>query len=322
MSRRATLRVIEPGMLTTIQDLGRSGWAGIGVGRGGAADTISLRAGNRLVGNEDGAAALEMTLTGGSFEFECDAFVVLTGGRVNARIEGGHAGQPVADWTPFEVRGGEQLRIGPIRSGVRTYLCVAGGVNVPSLLGSRSTHLAGGFGGMAGRALRAGDVIELSPDGSKQRDTKMAERAGPFCQSLLARRSVRAVDGAHRSTFDAEKAASFWESSFDVSLQSDRTGLRLIGGIGPSSLGGRMPSEAMMPGAVQVPDSGEPIVLLVDHPTTGGYPVIACVAAVDLAVLGQVAPRETIRFERVSLAEARTLFAEQERRFDAEVPRR
>jgi len=322
MNKTAAIRVIEPGILTTVQDLGRPGWTRIGVARGGAADTLSLRVGNRLVGNDDGAAALEMTLSGGTFEFERDAIAVLCGGLVSGRIDGRGAARPAPEWILFEIRSGERLVAGPIRNGIRSFLSVAGGVIVPQILGSRSTHLGGSFGGFAGRGLRKGDRIDLGNDADKCGDEKMSERARAFCQSLLARRSVRAVDGVHQDTFDSNAVESFWTSPFEISMQSDRAALRLKGKIGPSTVVGRMPSEGMMHGAVQVPESGEPIVLMVDYPTTGGYPVIACVAAVDLAVLGQVGPREMLRFERVSLAEARELYLAQEQRLDAMVPRR
>ncbi len=322
MTKRAAFRVIESGMLTTVQDLGRAGWTGIGVGRGGAADTLSLRTGNRLVGNQDGAAALEMTLTGGTFEFVRGAIAVLTGAAATARIDGRKATRPVPDGNPFEIYSGERLIVGAMESGARTYLCVAGGILVPDLLGSKSTHLRGAFGGVDGRALRPGDGIDVGKPVRNPMDSSMAQRAREFCRPLLARRSLRAVEGAHGKNFDEKSVESFWASAFEVSMQSDRTGLRLSGRIEPPSPGGRMPSEGMMQGAVQVPESGAPIVLAVDHPTTGGYPVIACVAAVDHAALGQIRPLETLRFERVRLAEARALFADQERRFNAEVPPR
>jgi antagonist of KipI len=317
----AALRVIEPGMLTTVQDLGRPGWTALGVARGGAADTLSLRSGNRLVGNDDGAAALEMTLLGGVFEGLRDVVVVLVGGTGRARIEGRGERRAALSWTPFTLRAGERLVVGSVRPGVRAYLCVAGGILVPSLLGSRATHLGGEFGGLDGRALRDGDQLDVGAAAGPYADEQAVARAKAFVESLLARRRVRAVDGAHRDTFDAAAVETFWSTAFEVSTQSNRTGLRLSGCVGQATSAGRMPSEGMMPGAVQVPESGAPIVLLVDHPTTGGYPVIACVAAVDLPVLGQVGPRETLRFERVDHAQARKLYAEQERRLDAEAPR-
>lgn len=322
MHNNTAIRVIEPGMLTTVQDLGRSGWTEIGVARGGAADTLSLRAGNRLIGNSDGDAALEMTLTGGTFEFRCDTLLILTGGEVSAQIDGRGGKRSVAAWAPFEICAGEQLSVGPVHSGVRSYLCVAGGILVPTLLGSRSTHLAGSFGGLDGRALRKDDTLEVGDAGKPRIDLQMAARARAFSQPILQGRTLRAVDGAHQCTFDPRDVASFWQTRFEVSMQSDRTGLRLTGRIGPSTSGGRMPSEGMMPGAIQVPQSGEPIVLMVDHPTTGGYPVIACVAAVDHAALGQLRPREWIQFERITCEEARKRFTEQEQRFNEEVPPR
>jgi antagonist of KipI len=321
MPSKAALHVIEPGMLSTVQDLGRPGWTAVGVARGGAADTLSLRIGNRLVGNDDGDAALEMTLVGGTFACERDVQAVLAGGAVQARLEGRGPTRPVSAWVPFTLGPGERLVTGSIRSGVRSYLCVAGGILVPPLLGSRSTHLGGQFGGLAGRTLRAGDRIDIGEASGRCGDNDAVARARAFMEPRLARRRVRAVDGAHRDSFDSAAVESFWSTVFEVSVQSDRVGLRLKGRIGPSSLGGRMPSEGMMHGAVQVPQSGEPIVLLADYPTTGGYPVIACVTAVDLPVLGQVGPRATLRFELVSVAQARELYAEQERLLEAEVPR-
>lgn len=322
MTERATIRVIEPGMLTTVQDLGRPGWSAVGVARGGAADPLSLRVGNRLVGNPDGAAALEMTLLGGSFEFPRGAVVALAGGCVAARVESGGGARPASAWAPFDIRGGERLRVGAIRGGVRCYLCVSGGIAVPEVLGSRSTHLAGEFGGFAGGALRAGDELGVGDDARPPADAPTAERARRLCETLLARRALRAVDGAQSDAFGADAVAAFWSMKFEVSMQSDRAGVRLCGRIGSSPLEGSMPSEGMSPGAVQVPRTTTPIVLLVDHPTTGGYPVIACVAAVDLPVLGQVAPGDVLRFERVSRAEARALHAEQERRLAEEAPPR
>lgn len=322
MTERATIRVIEPGMLTTVQDLGRPGWSAVGVARGGAADPLSLRVGNRLVGNPDGAAALEMTLLGGTYEFLREAVVALAGGCVAARVDSGGGARPAPAWAPFDVRGGQRLRVGPIRDGARCYLCVSGGIAVPEVLGSRSTHLSGEFGGFAGGALCPGDELDVGNDARPRADTVTAERAKRLCETHLARRSLRAVDGAQTDAFDADAVAAFWSMTFEVSMQSDRAGVRLSGRIGSSPLGGRMPSEGMSPGAVQVPRTTTPIVLLVDHPTTGGYPVIACVATVDLPVLGQLGPRDCVRFERVSRAEARALHAEQERRLDEEAPPR
>ncbi len=322
MRTACLIRVITPGMLTTVQDLGRSGHGAIGVARGGAADTLSLRVGNRLVGNPDGAAAIEMTLTGGVFEFTNETVAVVTGGTVHATVEDRQGARPIARLSPTTIPGGARLRMGPVQSGARAYVCVAGGIDAPPILGSRSTHPGGGFGGLSGRPLRAGDEMRIGASDRPAADAVVAARARALCDELLGRRALRAVDGMHASTFRTADIERFWGAEFVVSLQSDRSGVRLEGRIGTSTHGGRMPSEGMMHGAVQIPESGMPIVLMADHPTTGGYPVIACVAAVDFPVLGQLRPRDAIRFERVTVGEARALYAKQERRLDAEVPPR
>ncbi|MCG3130916.1 MAG: KipI antagonist [Phycisphaerae bacterium] len=326
MSRSAAIQVIEPGMFTTVQDLGRPGWTQFGVPRGGAADALSLRIGNRLVGNEEGAAGLEMTLVGGAFEFGRELQIALTGGDVDARIEGPGPARAVLMWEAFEVRPGERLVTGPVRSGARTYFCVRGGVQTPRLLGSRSTHPGASFGGHEGRALRRGDALEVG-EGVRSGDfhgpagvQAATGRAPQFAKDILARRELRAVSGAHLALFDASGVEAFWGATFEVSLNADRTGVRLTGRIGSAGSGGRLPSEGMMHGAVQVPESGEPILLGVDHPTTGGYPVMACVIAADLPVVGQLRPRDRVRFMRVERAEARALYTAQERRLNAEVP--
>lgn len=320
MSSLADINVITPGMLSTVQDLGRGGLTHIGVGRSGAADTLSLRVGNRLVGNSDDAAAIEMTWTGGVFKFVRDSFAVLAGGDGDSRQVYGNQPDRMPRCKPKLIRAGDKIVVGPIQSGVRTYLCVAGGIDVPRVLNSRSTHLVGAFGGLSGRALRENDMLAIGKHAALAAGAEVSNRARRFCETTLSRRTLRAVIGPQHADFSSCVMETFWRTSFEVSMQSDRAGLRLFGGIGPSALGGRMVSEGMMPGAVQVPESGEPIVLLVDHPTTGGYPVIACVAAVDHAVLGQIRPGERIQFERVTVEEARELYRSQEQALNAVIP--
>jgi len=291
-------------MLTTVQDLGRNGSASLGVAIGGAADSLSLRIGNRLVGNTDNAAGLEFTLTGGLFEFEKDAVIAVSGGVASVlknEIE-------VPMWHALRVQAGERVRIGPVRRGVRVYLCVRGGVQVKEVLGSASTHLAAGFGGHEGRALRSGDELRYQDFAEEPGDFD----ARPLGADLLHRRTIRAIEAPLEGRFHREAADAFWRSEFVISNQSDRAGVRLEGNAIASLCHGRMTSEGMTHGVIEVPESGQPIVLGVDHPTTGGYPVIGCVATVDLPVLGQLRPRETVRFERVSVEEARRLLAERE----------
>jgi KipI family sensor histidine kinase inhibitor len=303
---RESLRVLEPGMLTTVQDLGRPGWADMGVVAGGAADSLSLRIGNRLVGNEAGAAGLEMTLAGGAFECIRDALVAVTGADVPVGVEGGAA---VPMWKAVRLTKGDRLRIGRVQRGVRAYLCIAGGVDVPLVLGGRGTHLAAGFGGFEGRRLAKGDVLRIGEQIGTPRPLGVEEIEE--IRRLLFRHELTCVPGPQFGEFAGE--AWLW-SEHRISVQSDRVGVRLQRAAGESleggkrertGTGGRMVSEGVMWGAVQVPEDGSPIVLGVDHPTTGGYPVAAVVTAADLPALGQLAPGARIRLRLASVDEAR-----------------
>lgn len=318
-----SFRVIEPGMSSTVQDLGRPGYTALGIPESGAADPLSLRIGNRLAGNADGAAALEMTLTGGTFLFDDPAVVVLAGTNPTATIQ--TPGQPpraLQPWTATPVNAGDTLRTGPVQRGARAYLCITGGLNVPAVLGSASTLLGSALGGLEGRTLRADDRPHFHATTNSPR--AMTDAAAAIVREMLEQRTIRTVAGAQAAEFDGASQRVFWESTYTVTPQSGRTGLRLDGPAIPlpqrPGVQGQMISEAMPCGSIQVPPSGRPIVLLVDHPTTGGYPAMACVATVDLPVLGQLRPRDAIRFQLVSLDEAIALFRERERRLDAELP--
>ncbi|MGH7244021.1 MAG: biotin-dependent carboxyltransferase family protein [Phycisphaerales bacterium] len=309
----ANLRVLEPGMLTTVQDLGRSGFTSLGVAIGGAADKLSLRIGNRLVGNADNIAALEFTLTGGRFAFEKDSLIAVTGGV--GEVSATDAGE-LRMWQAVRIRAGEQLRIGPVRRGCRIYLSVQGGIRVQAVLGSASTHLAAGFGGYEGRTLKTDDVLQYEESAA---NTSPLD-ARTLGTDLLHRRTLRAIEAPIEGRFHRDAADAFWNSEFSVSNQSDRAGIRLEGHVIASLCAGRMTSEGMTHGVIEVPENGQPIILGVDHPTTGGYPSIACIASVDLPVLGQLRPRETVRFERLSVDEARKLFASSEAELSRVLP--
>jgi biotin-dependent carboxylase-like uncharacterized protein len=273
--------------LTTVQDLGRPGYAHLGISASGAADALSLRAGNLLVGSAEGAAALEMTLAGGTFEFESRAIVALTGADFEASI-------PM--WTAVWVKPGEQVRCGHARSGARCYLCVNGGIEVPLMLGSASTHLLTGLGGYEGRALKRGDVLTVGQGGS---GAKAPRRLKPALQSDIIRVTAPA-------SADALCAAA-WE----VREDSDRMGLRLRGPALDRHTG-QMLTEGVPLGAVQVPPDGQPIILFVEHQTTGGYPKIANVISADFRAVGQLRPRGQVHFEQVSMDAARALLHAQE----------
>ncbi len=301
-----TIFVESPGLSTTVQDLGRQGFGHIGVSPSGAADPLSLRIGNRLVGNEENAAALEMTLLGGRFLFRQDASIALTGSDFGATLDGA----AVRPGETIKVAAGEVLQLGPSRSGARCYLCVRGGISVPLFLGSASTHVLSGLGGFEGRALRKGDVLNIGPAVSAPFRKKTIY---PLAKKNLCSRSVlRVTAGPQADWFPNSVRDSFYSSSYRVGEQSNRMGLRLEGP--PLLLENARPmiTEGVSLGAIQVPSGGLPIVLFVDQQTTGGYPKIANVISADLHRLGQLRPRDKIRFEQVTFEEARTLLLEQE----------
>jgi antagonist of KipI len=319
------IEVQEPGLFTTVQDLGREGFGPLGVSPSGAADAISLRLGNRLVGNAEGAAGLEMTLLGGTFAFPEGADLALTGSDFGATLDG----KPVQLWTTFEARAGQALRLGPTRSGARCYLCVRGGIAVKLFLGSASTHILSGLGGHEGRALRKGDVLSVGSVivGGRAETGKNAcptESAGAIESvrkrrlsadvliKLAAQRILRVTPGPQSDWFPEASQRLFYASSYRVAEESNRMGVRLQGASIPECSGGKMISEGVSLGAVQVPDGGQPIILFVEQQTTGGYPKIANVISADLHSLGQLRPRDEIRFERVEWEMARSLLREQE----------
>jgi antagonist of KipI len=297
--------VESPGLLTTVQDLGRPGYGHLGVAPAGAADPVALRVGNALVGNPPDAAALEMTLAGGRFLLPEGAAVALTG------ADGGPvlSGQPAPMWATVEVRPGERLAVGAARAGARCYLSVRGGIRVPLFLGSASTQLACGLGGFCGRRLQRGDVLEIG-----------AAEGGYECRRLSARalghfapaNTLRVTAGPEWERFDAGAREAFLAQAWRVTADSDRAGLRLAGARLETSGFERMITEGVDLGSIQVPPSGQPIILFVEQQTTGGYPRIGVVASVDLWRVGQLRPGDEVRFSLVDLEEAVRLIREQE----------
>jgi antagonist of KipI len=279
------IEVLHPGLFTTVQDLGREGLTHLGISPSGAADPVALRLGNWLVGNPAGAAALELTLVGGQYRFDRDTVVALT-----------------TKWEAFIVHAGQIVDAGPISSGVRAYLCVSGGIAVPEVLGSRSTHVLSRLGGFEGRALRRGDRLPLE-DSNSLNTRVLPDRYRPLTERT---RTLRFTPGAQAREFTADSAMLLIASEYTVRDNSDRMGVRLAGP-GVRWSGPEMSSEGVPLGAIQVPPSGEPIILGVDAQTTGGYPVIGAVITADLPSLGQLRPRDRVRFQPVTLQEARSL---------------
>jgi antagonist of KipI len=301
----SVIQVQSPGLLTTVQDLGREGFGPLGVSPSGAADPISLRLGNRLVGNAEGAAALEMTLLGGTFLFPQGAILALTGSDFAATLDGA----PLELWTSAGLKPGQALRVGATRSGARSYLCVQGGIVAKPFLGSASTHLLSGLGGHEGRALRKGDVLHTGPATGSFRKRAAALRV---LERLSPRKVLRVTPGPQSDSFPRKSQQLFYESTYRVAEESNRMGLRLQGPPIAHGSGGEMITEGVSIGAVQITAGGQPIILFVEQQTTGGYAKIANVISADLHSLGQLRPRDDIRFERVEWETARALLLEQE----------
>ncbi|HXN53667.1 MAG TPA: biotin-dependent carboxyltransferase family protein [Candidatus Acidoferrum sp.] len=301
----SVIQVQAPGLLTTVQDLGREGFSPMGVSPSGAADPVSIRLGNRLLGNAEGEAALEMTLLGGTFLFRGGATFALTGSDFGTTLDGA----AVDLWTSVETKPGQTLRVGSTRSGARCYLCVQGGIIVRPFLGSASTHLLSGLGGHDGRALRKGDMLHIGPAPASFRGRVVAPRVLDY---LLPRKALRVTPGPQSDWFPGPSQQLFYESSYRVAEESNRMGLRLEGPPIAQASGGEMITEGVSIGAVQITAGGLPIILFVEQQTTGGYAKIANVISADLHSLGQLRPRDEIRFERVDWDTARALLLEQE----------
>jgi antagonist of KipI len=306
----SVVEVLAPGLFTMVQDLGRPGFGAMGVSASGAADAIALRLGNRLVGNEENAAGLEMTLVGGTFRFPQGNLVSLTGSDFDATLDG----SPVPVWTSLKVRPGQTLAMGATRSGARGYLCVHGGIVVELFLGSSSTHALSGLGGFEGRMLRKGDVLNVGVWQGTGEDAPYHNRAiaTDVLRRLMPGRVLRVTAGPQSDWFDASSRRQFYEHTFRVAEESNRMGLRLEGASIPAPMSREMITEGVSLGAIQVPAGGQPIILFVEQQTTGGYPKIANVISADLHTVGQLRPRDEIRFELVDMETARSLLKEQE----------
>ncbi|MBI5423209.1 MAG: biotin-dependent carboxyltransferase family protein [Opitutae bacterium] len=310
------ISVVKPGLLTTVQDLGRFGYQKFGVVVGGALDRFAARVVNSIVGNHDNAALLEFAQLGPELRFETDTLIAWTGADFGAQI----GGEPLPSDRAVRVRAGETISFGAARAGVRGWLAVAGGIDVPLVLGSRTTYRRGGFGGFEGRPLRAGDVLRCGDASEWTRNyLSKAPRFSawavrpPTLGKPPSAGAVRALRGPEWDWFAAEAQRTFFASEWTATKDADRMGVRLAGPALPQRETREMVSEGVVDGAVQVPAGGAPIVLLPSRQTVGGYPRIAVVASVDMGRMAQIAPGKAVRFQEISLAEAHSLYLARER---------
>jgi len=300
--------VLKPGFLTTVQDLGRPGYQRFGMAVAGAMDSFACRTANRLVGNADNAAVLEVTIVGPTLLFEQDAVLALTGGDLSPCLDS----VPLPMWTSVAISAGARLSFGRPVDGARSYLAVAGGIDVPRVLGSRSTHLRSQTGGFHGRALIADDRV---PWGSPPRAAVThVERSIPKAlrPAYTAHPQLRMILGPQNDFFDRQAVAALTTSRYTVSPDSDRMGYRLSGPPLTHRGVAEMISDATPIGALQVPPNRQPILLMADRQTTGGYPKIAVVISADLPFAAQLMPGHTVTFSAVTVAQAHTLLREHE----------
>ncbi len=305
----AGVKVLSPGLHTTVQDLGRVGYQALGVPVSGALDAVALRLGNALVGNPPGAAALEILLSGPTLEVMAEtARVAVAGPGASLSIGDGVRGVPA--WQSVVLARGDVFRINLGRESVCAYLAVEGAIALPRVLGSASTYVRAALGGFEGRALRRGDVAPLAIDRAPDR----VEQRLPSPPPAASEQPIRVVLGPQQGCFTGEAWAALLDAEFHVSKSADRMGMRLDGPLLRHRRGWDIISDAIATGAVQVPGSGQPILLLADHQTTGGYPKIATVVSADLAVVGRRRPGDAIRFAAVTVEEAEQLARDDERR--------
>ncbi len=313
LESKECIEVIKPGMLTTIQDLGRAGFQQYGMIVSGAMDSYALRIGNMLLGNDEGAAGLEITMVGPKLLFLKDMCIAITGGDLSPMLDG----EPVQMWGVLYAEKGSILEFGKLIVGARAYLTIRGGIDVPLVMNSRSTYLRAGIGGFQGRALKTGDRIQvnvLQYNESSSQVPKHTRRLHPLLiPTYQVPIEVGVILGPQADAFTSESIADFLDHRFIITPQSDRMGYRLQGVKLKHKASTDMISEGIVMGSIQVPASGDPIIVLADRQTTGGYPKIATVITVDLPLVAQAKPGDPIDFTQVTVTEAQERYIEQEK---------
>jgi len=320
-----SLSVEKAGLLTTIQDLGRPGYRDAAIAAGGAMDSYALRAANLLVGNQEGAAALELTLVGPVLLANCAMLVAICGADMAPKADG----EELPMWRPVHIAAGTRLSFGAASAGCRTYLAVAGGIGAgPPMLGSYSTDTRAGLGGSegsVGRALRAGDQLPLREQASAVMQQPTREKSASWYMLPSAYQGgsgtadngesliLRAVRGDEYDRLEEQGQMQLWSSPFRVASQSDRMGIRLEGTKLVLNDSSELRSHGVVPGTIQLPPGGSPIILGSDGQTTGGYPKIAHIITADLPLLAQLKPGDVITLSEVSLEEAQEAYRKLER---------
>ncbi|WP_353150622.1 biotin-dependent carboxyltransferase family protein [Pollutimonas bauzanensis] len=309
--------VLKPGLLSSFQDLGRFGYQHLGVSASGAMDCRAHRLANLLAGNPEEEATLEVTLAGPTLRFEAPGCIAISGAQLSPTLNQ----KPVPNNRPLVVRAGDTLAFGPRIAGLRAYIAWNGGIDLPMVMSSRSTYLRGGFGGFKGRALKKDDILTMrrSLDGHMldelEQDIWNIKVYLPAILGLASRTTIRAMRGEHTALFTDASINDFFTHSYRISAQSERMGYRLDGARLSLKSTTQLLSEATSFGSIQVPQDGNPIILMADRQTTGGYAKIAHAATVDLPIIAQCMPGETLRFTETTLAQAQQLDNQREAAF-------
>ncbi len=301
------LKIIDPGLLTTVQDAGRAGYQQFGMPVSGAMDIFSLRCANLLVGNDRNEAALEFTFQGPKLEFLENAVIAIAGAEVTPYRDG----IPVPLWRTLYIRKGSIISFGPPESGFRGYIAIKGGVDVPVLLGSKSTYIKGNFGGYRGRKLKRDDILRISRNAAQ--DFKQRYLPREAVPVYKREEEIRVILGPQQDRFTQAGIETFLSSTYEVTNQSDRMGYRLKGPAITHKDSADIITDGVPPGAVQVPGDGQPIVLMAERQPTGGYTKIAVVISADLPKMAQLMPGCRVTFKAVTLEEACRALQEQEK---------
>ena len=303
-----------------IQDLGRNEWAHLGVSTGGAADTLALRLGNKLLGNKETAAAIEITAVGATVTFLKDTWFAVTGADCLPTLDQ----LPMAMWTSLPVCAGQRLVMNSMSNNLRSYFCVYGGIGTEPILGSRSTFVSGQWGGFNGKVLQAGDHLPIGDIGTEHSEIPRFRKIKNSILDFYLQKEkiIRVTVGPQLAWFSDESRQLFFESEFEITNDVNRLGIRLSGPkleYHEKYQGQELVSEGIANGAIQVALAGQPFILFCEQQTTGGYPKIANVIKADLFRLGQLKPGDRLRFVEVTLADAWQIYDDYEKNLETAV---
>ena len=306
-----TMKILKPGMYTTIQDGGRYNYQKSGMSVAGAMDQFSFRVANILVGNKDSEACLEATLFGLEIKFTGDALISVTGADLEPKINN----KDIDMWSGVKVSDGDVLSFGTYQSGCRSYIAIAHGIDVPEVMGSKSTYVKGKVGGFQGRVLKEGDEIKIGS--AVENDfTIIKNLPSEFIPSYKKDNIIRVVMGPQDDYFTVDGINTFFDCQYDVTKEADRMGYRLSGDKISHKIGADIISDGITMGSVQVPGHGAPIIMMADRQTTGGYTKIATIIAPDINIVGQLKPGDNVRFKLVDIEEAHRIYRKYMKDFD------